>query len=102
MGPFGQTVAHGFLTLSLVAPLWYEVLEVSGVSAGINYGLDRVRFPSPVPSGAEIRLVATVQRVAVSSAYTEVAVEMVVESSGSTKPACVASTLFRYYREEDR
>src|SRR5437870_11778455 len=58
-GPFGGTIAHGFLTLSLVIPLFGELLTVQDVSMGINYGLNRVRFPAPVPVGSKIRLAAT-------------------------------------------
>lgn len=59
-GPFGATIAHGFLTLSLFIPLWVELLDVQGVETKVNYGLDKVRFVSPVPAGSRIRLTATI------------------------------------------
>ncbi|WP_303640101.1 MaoC family dehydratase [Actinomadura madurae] len=62
-GPFGGPIAHGYLTLSLVIPLWTELLDVTGVTTKVNYGLDRVRFPAPVPAGARIRLSATLAEV---------------------------------------
>src|SRR5579859_7853961 len=55
-GPFGTTIAHGYLTLSLVIPLFHDLLEISGISMGVNYGLDKLRFPSPVKVGSRIRL----------------------------------------------
>src|ERR1700727_3135635 len=62
-GPFGGTIAHGFLTLSLVIPLFAELLQVTGISMGINYGVNKVRFPAPVPVGAKIRLGAVIAAV---------------------------------------
>jgi acyl dehydratase len=62
-GPFGGTIAHGYLTLSMVIPLFAELLEVTGVSMGINYGLNKVRFPAPVPVGAKIRLAGAIAAV---------------------------------------
>src|SRR5918992_5360755 len=59
-GPFGGTIAHGYLTLALVIPLWSEILRVDGVALALNYGLNRVRFPAPVPVGAKLRLRARV------------------------------------------
>src|SRR6266403_412748 len=55
-GPFGGTIAHGYLTLSLLAPMWTDILEVRDVKTKVNYGLNKVRFPSPVPSGSKIRM----------------------------------------------
>src|SRR5687768_16168889 len=59
-GPFGTTIAHGYLTLSLVIPLWTELLRIEGISMAVNYGLNKVRFPAPVPVGSKIRLAAKV------------------------------------------
>jgi acyl dehydratase len=98
-GPFGATIAHGYLTLSMVIPLFGELLEVRGISMGINYGLNKVRFPSPVPVGAKIRLAAAV--VAVEPVGDGQAVQLTadftVEVNGGTKPACVAQAIYRYY-----
>ena len=97
-GPFGSTVAHGYLTLSLVNQLLPQVVEVSGVSMGINYGVDRVRFPSPVPVGSRLR--AGVELTAARDVPDGIQTTMVVtmEMEGSDKPACVAECLSRYLR----
>ena len=98
-GPFGGTIAHGYLTLSLVIPLFGELLEVTGISMGINYGLNKVRFPAPVPVGAKIRLavvVAAVESVGDGGAV-QLTADFVVELDGGTKPACVAQAIYRYY-----
>ena len=97
-GPFGTTIAHGYLTLSLVNQLLPQVVEVSGVSMGINYGADRVRFPSPVPVGTRLR--AGVELTAVQDVPGGIQTTMVVtvEMEGSDKPACVAECLSRYLR----
>ncbi|PZG07586.1 MaoC family dehydratase [Nonomuraea aridisoli] len=97
-GPFGGTIAHGYLTLSLVIPLFGELLDVRGISMGVNYGLDRVRFPSPVKVGAKIRLAATVVSVEdVPGDGVQMAVDLTVEVDGSPKPACVARAIYRHY-----
>jgi acyl dehydratase len=93
-GPFGGTVAHGYLTLSLIIPLWTQLLQVDGVSMGINYGLNRVRFPAPVPSGARVRLtgkLAGAEKVAGNGV--QVTADLTVEIEGGGKPACVAETI---------
>ena len=98
-GPFGGTIAHGYLTLSMVIPLFTELLEVTGISMTINYGLNKVRFPAPVPVGAKIRLavvVAAVEPVGDGGAV-QLTVDFVVELDGGTKPACVAQAIYRYY-----
>jgi len=97
-GPFGQTIAHGYLTLSLVVPLFAELLEIRGVSMTVNYGLEKVRFPSPVPVGSRIRigaLVETVEPIDGNGVQTSFAFMVLVE--GSDKPACVAQVLYRHY-----
>jgi acyl dehydratase len=100
-GPFGTTIAHGYLTLSLLIPLFNELLEIRGVRMSVNYGLERVRFPSPVPVGSKIRLAATVVSVDRIAGATGDAVQMVldftVEIDGSAKPACVARAVYRHY-----
>lgn len=96
-GPFGGPIAHGYLTLSLTPAMLAEVMAVSGISMGINYGIDKLRFPSPVPVGSKLR--AGVELATVDEVSGGVQVKLVVtyEVEGSTKPACVAEILFRYY-----
>ncbi len=97
-GPFGGTIAHGYLTLSLIIPLWSDLLDLRGIRTRVNYGLDRVRFPAPVPVGGKVRLtaaVAAVDRLTEDSAQT--AVDFTVEVEGGEKPAVVARALYRYY-----
>jgi acyl dehydratase len=97
-GPFGTTIAHGFLTLSLVIPLLEEMFAVGGVSMGINYGLNRVRFPSPVPVGSRIRLAAKLASAEdVSGGAVQVTLDLTMEIEGGAKPACVAQGVYRYY-----
>jgi acyl dehydratase len=96
-GPFGGTIAHGYLTLALVIPLWSEILEVKGVTMGLNYGLNRLRFPAPVPVGSKIRLHARVVSVEDVAGGVQLAVELTTELHGADKPAAVAEALYRYY-----
>ncbi|WP_199431928.1 MaoC family dehydratase [Qaidamihabitans albus] len=97
-GPFGGTIAHGYLTLSLVIPLWTELLDVSGVSTKVNYGLNKVRFPSPVPAGSRIRLSARLVQVDdVPGDGLQLTVDAVVEIENGEKPACVAQPVLRFY-----
>ncbi len=97
-GPFGGTIAHGYLTLSLLTPLFSELLSVQGIRMGINYGLNRVRFPAPVPVGSRIRLAGRLESVEeVPGNAVQVVVDLTVEIDGGKKPACVAQALFRYY-----
>ncbi len=95
-GPFGTTIAHGFLTLSLLVDL-APTLDVPGVRMGINYGLDRVRFISPVPVGSRIRARSTLVSADEVAGGVQVKSEVTVELEGSEKPACVAETLARLY-----
>jgi acyl dehydratase len=97
-GPFGGTIAHGYLTLSLIIPLWTDLLEIEGVRTSVNYGLNRVRFPAPVPVGGKIRLtahLATVDQLTEDSIQTTV--DFTMELAGSEKPAVVAQALYRYH-----
>ncbi|MDT7683872.1 MAG: hypothetical protein QOG57_4182 [Pseudonocardiales bacterium] len=97
-GPFGTTIAHGYLTISLIIPLFGELLEIRGTSMSVNYGLDKVRFPSPVPVGGRIRLRGTVDSVdEVGGNGVQMALTFQIEVEGSAKPACVAQALFRHY-----
>jgi acyl dehydratase len=98
-GPFGGTIAHGYLTLALVIPLFNELLEIRGTSMSVNYGLEKVRFPSPVRVGSKIRLAATVVEVTeVAGDGVQMLCDFTVEIDGVAKPACVARTVYRHYR----
>jgi acyl dehydratase len=96
-GPFQTTIAHGFLTLSLVPSMSTEVVQVEGIRMAINYGLNRVRFPAPVPVGSRIR--ANVKNLSVEEVQggLQVVNQVTVEVEGQTKPGCVAETVIRYY-----
>jgi acyl dehydratase len=96
-GPFGRTIAHGYLTLSLAPALLWEVLEVEGASLVVNYGLDRVRFPTPVPLPSRVRLGVELERVEPFGEGLQAALKGTFELEGSAKPCCVAQILFRYY-----
>lgn len=97
-GPFGTTIAHGFLTLSLLVPMWSEILQYDGVRLGINYGLNKVRFTSPVPVGSKIRAGATLVSVETASdGSLQVVVDFVIEREGAEKPCCIAQGLYRFY-----
>jgi acyl dehydratase len=92
-GPFGGTIAHGYLTLSLIARFGGELFDVAGVSAKLNYGVNKVRFPSPVPVGSRIRASATVGAAQRTGAGVQVALHWVIEIENAPKPACVAETV---------
>jgi acyl dehydratase len=97
-GPFGTTIAHGFLTLSLVIPMWSEILHFEGVRLGVNYGLNKVRFVSPVPVGSRIRTGATLVSVeTVADGSLQIVVDFVIERDGAEKPCCIAQGLYRFY-----
>src|SRR6476646_5122817 len=89
-GPFGGPIAHGYLTLSLGPVLLPEILQVSGVTMGVNYGTNKVRFPSPVPVGAKLRLGATLAGVEDVTGGAQLTIALVFEMEGASKPACVA------------
>jgi acyl dehydratase len=97
-GPFGETIAHGMRTLALVIPMWTDLLEVRDVTTKVNYGLNRVRFPSPVPSGSKVRTRATLAATEPIPGGAQLIVDTVVEREGSDKPACVAQLVLRYLR----
>jgi acyl dehydratase len=96
-GPFGTTIAHGYLTLSLVIPLFGGLLKVNGTRMGVNYGLEKVRFPNPVRVGSRIRLAATVVDVAEVTGGLQMTCDFTVQIEGQDKPACVARTIYRQY-----
>jgi len=95
--PFKTTIAHGFLTLSLLSALARLALSVGGVRMGINYGLNRVRFVSPVPAGARIRGRFTLASLEEIKGGVQLTWNVTVEREGSDKPCCVAEWLVRYY-----
>jgi acyl dehydratase len=98
-GPFGEPIAHGYLTLALVIPLWTKLLDVPDVTTKVNYGLNKVRFPAPVPAGARIRLSGTLLSVEqVGGGGVQITADVVVEIENGAKPACVAQPVFRFYR----
>ena len=97
-GPFGSTVAHGFLTLSLLVHLWNQVASVDGYAVTLNYGLDRVRFPAPVPAGSRVRAQFRVEEVEEVPGGAQARVAATVEREGGEKPVCVAELIFRYLR----
>lgn len=96
--PFGTRIAHGMLTLGLVVPLMREVFEVTGFSMGVNYGMNKVRFPAPVPVGSRIRVHGEVITVEAVVDGWQIVVRVVFDVEGSEKPACVAELVLRYYR----
>jgi acyl dehydratase len=97
-GPFGTTIAHGYLTLSLVPLLASQVYRVEGVRMGINYGLNRVRFPNTVPVGGRIRAGVEIIDVAdVEGGGVQLTNRVTIELEGSPKPCCVAETVVRIY-----
>jgi len=92
-GPFGATIAHGYLTLSLLPVLVGQAFSLDGVSRRINYGLDKVRFPSPVTVGSRVRAVVMLASAVTSERSTQMALRCTVEIEGGDRPACVAETL---------
>jgi acyl dehydratase len=97
-GPFGHTIAHGYLTLSLIPVLCGGLLTVEGTTMGVNYGSNKVRFTSPVPVGSEVRAGAALASVEEVAGGVQIAMDVTVEIKGSEKPACVAQVLSRLYR----
>jgi acyl dehydratase len=93
---FGGTIAHGYLTVSLLAPISQQLLEVTDAT-GVNYGMDRLRFPAPLPVGAEFRGTGEVKEVSEIKGGIQAKVLLAVEVRGSERPALIADCLFRYY-----
>jgi acyl dehydratase len=97
-GPFGTTIAHGYLTLSLVPMLVRSVVTISEAGMGINYGLNRCRFPSPLPAGSRVRaevVLASVDQL--DGGGMHLVLQVTITAEGAEKPACVAETVARYY-----
>ncbi|QLL07755.1 MaoC family dehydratase [Mycobacterium vicinigordonae] len=96
-GPFGTTIAHGFMTLSLLPRLMHQIYHVEGVKMGINYGLNKVRFPSPVPVGSRVRATSSLVSVDdVGNGAVQAVLSTIIEIEGAAKPACVAESILRY------
>lgn len=96
-GPFGRPIAHGFLTLSLIPRVLPELLDVRGFSLAVNYGLEKVRFPAPVPVGSRVRAGATIDAVTEVNGGVQITETLVFEVEGSDKPACVATFVERRF-----
>lgn len=98
-GPFGAPIAHGFLTLSLLIPMWSQLFDVSDVTTKVNYGLDKVRFTNPVKVGSRIRLSAKIAEVnEVKGNGLHIVVDGTIELEGSDRPAVVVTFLNRFYK----
>jgi acyl dehydratase len=95
--PFGGPIAHGYLTLSLLIPMWSQLLAVSDATMSVNYGLNKVRFPAPVPVGSKLRLSATLTDVDQVKGGLQATVAAVIERQGADKPVCVAEPVFRFF-----
>lgn len=96
-GPFGTTVAHGFLTLALLPELAAGAFRIGDVRMGLNYGLDRVRFPSPVPVDSRLRAVCVLDKFEPLAGGAQLTLTVTIEREGGTKPACVAAWVTRHY-----
>ena len=97
-GPFGTTIAHGYLTLSLLSAMSFEVVPAAEGGMAVNYGLNRVRFPAPVPAGSRVRATFRVDAVDDFDGGSQVTMMATVEREGGSKPVCVAELVFRRYR----
>jgi len=97
-GPFGGAIAHGYLTLSLAPVLLNRVISVEGMTFGVNYGCNKVRFPSPVLVGSDLRLGAAVAAVEDTEGGVQVTYDLTLEVRDAPKPSCVAQVVYRYYR----
>jgi acyl dehydratase len=97
-GPFGTTIGHGYLTLSLLPVMSYEVVPRQEAGMAVNYGLNKVRFPAPVPSGSRVRGTFRVEAIDESDWGFQATMSATVERDGGDKPVCVAELIFRYYR----
>lgn len=95
-GPFRGTIAHGYLTLSLAPVIISDVLEIRELTAALNYGLNKVRFPAPVPVGSKIRAVVTLNAAQQKTSGVEAVFGLTYEIDGGTRPACVADVVVLY------
>ncbi|MGR0158793.1 MaoC family dehydratase [Paenarthrobacter nitroguajacolicus] len=97
-GPFGAPIAHGFLTLSLIIPFWGELFDVEGVTTKVNYGLDKVRFTSPVKVSSKVRMNGSIAEVTEVKGGAQIKVNATIEIEGQERPAVVAEFLARFYK----
>ena len=97
-GPFGSTIGHGYLTLSLLPVMSYEVVPRQGGGMAVNYGLNKVRFPAPVPVGSRVRGTFHVDSIDQQDWGFQAQMTATVERDGADKPVCVAELIFRYYK----
>ena len=93
-GPFGTTVAHGYLTLSLLPVMQQSIYQIEGLTLGVNYGANKIRFPSPVPVDSRLRATATLREVSDISIGTQAVISFVVKLEGGEKPACIADVVY--------
>lgn len=96
-GPFGKTIAHGYLTLSLANLFLPQLLQVDNVSMGVNYGCDKVRFPAPVPVGSRVRGTGEILSAEEVKGGVQVVVRVTIEVEGSERPGCVIDTISRFF-----
>ncbi|MBS1847605.1 MAG: MaoC family dehydratase [Actinobacteria bacterium] len=94
--PFGGPIAHGYLTLSLAPSLVPQVVQIKGFSSAVNYGANKVRFPSPVPVGSNLRVGAELDEVTDVNGGVQIQMTLTFEVEGAAKPACVAEVIYRY------
>lgn len=96
--PFGGPIAHGYLTLSLIIPMWDEVLQVDSVTMAVNYGLNKVRFTNPVPADGRVRLQATLKKAEeLPKNGLQVTVDALIELEGAERPAVVVEAVYRFF-----
>ena len=95
LGPFGTTIAHGYLTLSLVSPIVMEIFQVENLHSAINYGMNKVRFPSPVPAGSRVRGTAVIEACESAGDALQITLTVSITAEGAARPACVAEFLMR-------
>jgi acyl dehydratase len=96
-GPFGVTIAHGYLSLSLAPAMLQEIVEVRDVAMALNYGVNKLRFPSPVPVGSKVRMSARLAEVEEVTGGVQVVLAVTFQIEGVDKPACVADVVYRYF-----
>ncbi len=99
-GPFGSTIAHGYLTLSLASYFLPRILELRGIAMGVNYGTDKARFPAPVPVGSRVRAGAELVKAEEIKGCIQATVRVTIEVEGADRPSCVVDTISRYYPAE--
>ena len=99
-GPFGGPIAHGYLTLSLLIPLWSQILVIENLDMAVNYGLNKVRFPAPVPAGSRVQVSATLADAEeVGGNGIQATIDAVMRVEGADKPVCIAQMVHRYYKD---